>query len=51
MRAAIISHGATRPEPTGIALGPGKLEAAEELASDIPVKVRSDLVLKKLMRQ
>jgi hypothetical protein len=46
-----LPHGATRAEPTGITLGPGKLEAAEKLASDISVKVRSDLVLKQLMRQ
>ena len=46
-----MPYGAARAKPTRIAFRPGKFETAEELASNIPVEVRSDLVLKKLMRQ
>ena len=40
-----------RTEPSRIALGTGELQAPEELSPDIPVEVRSDLLLEDLMGQ
>ena len=46
-----VPYRAIRTEPTRIAFRPGKVEAAEELGSDIPIEVGPDLVLDELMRQ
>ena len=46
-----VPYRAIRTEPAGIAFRPGKVEAAEELAPDIPIEVGPDLVLDELMRQ